>query len=182
MTISFRLAGPADAEPIRVLVERAYRDPDGAESWASEADLLTGPRTSLAEVSGLIAEPDSRFVLAEQAGALVGCALIQQRANSPCHASGTPEGEAYFGMFAIAPDVQGGGLGKAVLAEAEQQVRALWGAASMALTVINLRTELIGWYERRGYHWDGAREPFPFHQHSGALRTDFDLLVLRKQL
>jgi ribosomal protein S18 acetylase RimI-like enzyme len=175
-SLGFRLGEAADAPAIRALVERAYRGPEAGEGWASEADLLTGPRTSLAEVSELLADAESRFVLAERAGAIVGCALIQQHA----HVGSPAPGEAYFGMFAIAPDAQGDGLGKAVLAEAERQARALWGARSIALTVINLRTELIGWYERRGYVWDGAREPFPFHEHSGALRTDFDLVVMRK--
>jgi hypothetical protein len=52
----------------------------------------------------------------------------------------------------------------------------------MKLTVISLREPLIAWYERRGYVRTGAREPFPFATATGALRTDFDLIVLQKPL
>jgi ribosomal protein S18 acetylase RimI-like enzyme len=178
----FRLARADDVDAIVALVENAYRGEATAASWNSEAHLLRGPRTNREEVAGYLTDPESRFVLAEQAGRLVGCALIQRRANSLCHAGASPEGEAYFGMFAISPARQSGGLGKAVLAECERQARALWNAQAMVLTVISLREELIGWYERRGFVRTGARQPFPFTPTTGELRRDFDLVVLRKTL
>ena len=63
---------------------------------------------------------------------------------------------AYFGMFAIDPGIHGGGLGKLMIAEAERSVQSLWGANQMVMTVINLRTELIDWYKRRGYRLKGG--------------------------
>jgi hypothetical protein len=48
--------------------------------------------------------------------------------------------------------------------------------------VISLREKLIAWYERRGFVQTGEHEAFPFHEAKGALRTDFDLTVLRKPL
>ena len=85
-------------------------------------------------------------------------------------------------MFAVDPARQGTGLGKAVLEAAERTAQELWSATEVTLTVISLRDELIAWYERRGYARTGRHLPFPFHEASGALRTDFDLVEMRKEL
>jgi len=172
MGVEFRFARAEDASAVAALVERAYRGPESAAGWASEADILTGPRTSLAEVAALIARDECRFLLAEDADGLAACALLQDHG----------EGRAYFGMFAVAPDRQTGGFGKAVMAEAERTVVSLWRAHSLSLTVISIRDTLIAWYKRRGYALTGKTEPFPFHEHSGALRRDFHLVVMRKML
>ena len=171
LTIGFDFAVLADVPQVAALIERAYRGPEAAKGWTNESALLTGPRSSLAEVEELVRDPASRFVTAFSDSGLVGSALIQK------HGEG-----AYFGMFAIEPAAQGSGLGKAVMARCEAVARELWGAKFMELTVISLREQLIGWYERRGFLRTGEREPFPFATATGALRTDFDLVVLRKPL
>jgi len=170
--IHFRFAAGDDAGAVAALIERAYRGAEAAGGWANEADILTGPRSNVGEVTALIGRADSRFLLAEDAGVLAACALIQD------HGAGA----AYFGMFAVAPDRQAGGLGNAVVAEAEASARRLWDVRTMELTVINLRDTLIAWYARRGYALTGKTEPFPFGEHSGALRKDFHLVVMRKSL
>ena len=48
--------------------------------------------------------------------------------------------------------------------------------------MISLRHELIAWYQRRGFAPTGERNTFPFETATGALRTDFDLVVLQKPL
>jgi hypothetical protein len=70
--IAFRYAVAADVEAIHALVERVYRGPEARAGWTSEADLLSQPRTSLAEVAGLIADGDHRFVLGELLPMLLG--------------------------------------------------------------------------------------------------------------
>ena len=90
--------------------------------------------------------------------------------------------DGYFGMFSINPRLQNSGLGRALLEQAEQSVRDLWDVKVMTAVVIDLRHELLAWYERRGYTITDEREPFPFDEHSGALRTDFAFVKLRKQL
>lgn len=169
--IRFAFGAPQDVPRIAALIELAYRGPEAAKGWTNESMLLTGPRSSPAEVESLIRDGNSRFVLALEGERLVGCALVQLYADG-----------AYFGMFAIDPSTQGSGLGKAVLAQCEQAARELWGAAFLRLTVISLRDKLIDWYERRGFVQTGEREPFPFETATGALRTDFDLVVLQKPL
>ena len=79
---SYRYARQADAPALVTLIERAYRGPETAGSWASEAHLLKGPRTSLDEVLGLIAREDSRFLIAERDGKVAGCCLLQGLSQS----------------------------------------------------------------------------------------------------
>jgi ribosomal protein S18 acetylase RimI-like enzyme len=87
-------------------------------------------------------------------------------------------------MFAVSPALQGGGIGKTILAEAERQVRDRWGASRMEMTVLTQRADLIGWYERRGYARTGATEPFPYGDERFGLPRRPDLLfeVLAKAL
>ena len=166
---TYRYATASDGPVVRALIELAYRGPESAKGWASEADILAGPRTSQEEVDELIADPETRFLLAEQDGDIVGCVLIERHGD-----------DGYFGMFSIDPRVQTVGLGKALLARAEHSARDLWDSKGMTAVVISIRDNLIAWYERRGYELTGRTEPFPFHEHSGALRSDFHLVELRK--
>lgn len=167
----FDFATLADVPQLAALIERAYRGPEAAKGWTNEAEILTGPRSSPAEIEGLIRDRYARFVTARDADRIAACALVKRE-----------EDGAYFGMFAIDPDLQGAGLGKTMMTKCEEAVRFLWGSKSLRLTVISLRVKLIEWYERRGYVQTGEEEPFPFDTATGALRTDFHLTVLKKQL
>jgi ribosomal protein S18 acetylase RimI-like enzyme len=84
-------------------------------------------------------------------------------------------------MFAVSPALQGGGLGKLIIAEAERQAREAWGVKEMHMTVISVREDLIAWYERRGYRRTGRMTPFPYgdERFGIPLRDDlrFELLV-----
>lgn len=177
---TFRLARQADAPFLVDLIERAYRGPETAGSWTSEAHLLKGPRTSLSEVSALIAREDSRFLIAQLNGKITACCLLQGLNRADLDAGSV--NAAYFGMFALDPAAQGGGLGKLVIAEAERRIQDIWGCNEMVMTVINLRTELISWYERRGYRQTGATLLFPFSETSGETTRDFHLVEMRKRL
>ena len=148
---TFRLATSADVAAIVALVESAYRGDVSRKGWTTEADLLDGQRTDPAGVAELIAKPGSCMLLAERDGALLACANLEKR------------GEAgYFGMFSVRPDLQGAGIGRAVLAEAERLARDDWHCREMHMTVISVREELIAWYERRGYRRTGIHSPFPY--------------------
>lgn len=167
----FAFATPVDVPALAVLIERAYRGPEAAKGWTNESEILTGPRSSPAEIEGLIRDADTKFLVAFDGDRLVACALLKK------HGTG-----AYFGMFAIDPDTQGSGLGKLMMSRCDDAVRELWNANYLRLTVISLREKLIAWYERRGFIQTGEQEPFPFDTAPGALRTDFHLTVLQKAL
>jgi N-acetylglutamate synthase-like GNAT family acetyltransferase len=169
---TIRFADLDEAPQITALIERAYRGEESKAGWTSEADLLTGPRTSVDEIAAIMRDPLARFLVAEtEDGGIVGCALIRNE-----------QGSGYFGMFAVRPDLQGAGIGDQLIKAAEQHLRDLWQMPTVYMTVINIRHDLIPYYERRGYKRTGERKPFPFDIAPGATRTDFHLTVLRKKL
>jgi ribosomal protein S18 acetylase RimI-like enzyme len=167
----FTFATIADVPQLAALIERAYRGPEAAKGWTNESEILTGPRSSPDEIAGLIRDREARFVTARDGQRIAACALVKKEGAG-----------AYFGMFAIDPDLQGSGLGKLMMAHCEEAARVLWSSKSMRLTVISLRARLIELYERRGYVRTGESEAFPFDSATGALRTDFDLTVLKKKI
>jgi ribosomal protein S18 acetylase RimI-like enzyme len=166
----FRAAGAADIPAIVALVESAYRGDSGRRGWTTESELLDGRRTDVQAVGELVSRPGSCILLAESNGQLIASAHVERQGES-----------GYFGMFAVDPDQQGGGLGKAVLAEAERIAREQWQCRAMRMTVIEQRDELIAWYERRGYRRTGEYQPFPYgDERFGIPRRDdlrFEVLV-----
>jgi ribosomal protein S18 acetylase RimI-like enzyme len=170
--VEYRTAQPSDVPEIVTIVESAYRGESSRAGWTSEADYLDGQRADGTMVLDIIRDPDSRLLLAVDSDRIVGCCHLERH-----------EGYAYFGMFAVRPGEQGGGVGRAILEEAERQVRADWQAREMHMTVISVRHELVAWYERRGYARTGKTSPFPYgDDRFGEPRRDdlaFELLVKR---
>ncbi len=166
----FRAATLADVDDIVALVESAYRGTSSEVGWTTEAHLLDGQRTDPAGVREVINRREGRMLLASDAGTgeLVGCCQLERR----------PGGEGYFGMFAVRPGRQGGGVGRAVVAEAERIAVEEWGARIMTMTVLAPRLDLIGWYERLGYGRTGATAPFPYSDERYGLPKVADLVFV----
>ncbi|MEV6196314.1 GNAT family N-acetyltransferase [Streptomyces sp. NPDC051920] len=168
--LTFRDAVDSDVDALVALVESAYRGDSSRAGWTTEADILEGQRTDADAVRAIVAASDSRLLTVERDGTLVACCQLEHRGD-----------HAYFGMFAVSPALQGGGLGKVIIAEAERTVREVWGATEMHMTVISVRESLIAWYERRGYRRTGRMTPFPYgDERFGVPQRDdlrFELLV-----
>jgi GNAT superfamily N-acetyltransferase len=154
----------ADIDAIVALVESAYRGDASRQGWTTEADFLDGRRTGADDVIACLERTSSRIVLAESDGQLIACAHVAEA-----------DGAGYFGMFSVKPDLQGGGIGKRVLAECERIVRDEWHLPAMRMTVIDIRFELIAFYQRRGYHRTGITRPFPYGDARFGLPTRDDL-------
>lgn len=175
----FRDATPDDVDAIVALVTSAYRGDSSRNGWTTEADLLDGARIDPDLLRTDIARPRSRVLLAEAAPAdaappaLLACAHVAEN-----------EAAGYFGMFAVRPDLQGAGLGHRLLTEAERIAREDWGLPAMRMTVLDLRDELIAWYERRGYRRTGVHKPFPYGDARFGIpkRDDLRFEVLEKAL
>jgi GNAT superfamily N-acetyltransferase len=175
-SVEYRHATLDDVREIVALVESAYRGEASKAGWTTEADLLAGQRTDLEAVAAMVESADARVVLAIEAAtsAVLGCCQLERR----------PGALAYFGTFAVRPGVQGGGVGKQLLAEAERQAREDWAAHTMEMTVIAQRDDLIAWYLRRGYRLTGDTRPFPYgdERFGQPLRPDLHFVVLAKTL
>ncbi|UGB37150.1 GNAT family N-acetyltransferase [Frateuria soli] len=168
-----RTATEADIPAVVALVESAYRGDSGRRGWTTESDLLDGQRTDAADVAEAMSRPDSRILLLERDGRLLASCHLERQGRA-----------AYFGMFAVDPALQAGGLGKQLLGEAERLAREAWGCRCMEMTVIVQREELIAWYERRGYRRTGSYKPFPYGQERFGIprRDDLRFEVLTKEL
>ena len=161
-SLTIRTAVAEDVDVLLELIHSAYRGSGGRNGWTTEAELIAGPRTTRELLAADLADPAITLLVA---GAHEGCAAVTHRAGEPT---------ASFGMFAVRPGVQGSGLGKAVLAAAEEHARA-GGATTMEMCVIDRRPELIAWYERRGYTRTGETRPFPYGEPGVGSPHDADL-------
>lgn len=177
--LTFREATPDDVPALLPLIRTAYR---GTSGWTTEAAYLNDKRISPADLLAKITRPNGLVFIASHAdtGALISCCEVElQQPTTP-----NADPVAYFGLFAVDPARQGGGIGKQVLARAERYAREQWQAARMEMCVIWLREELIEFYVRRGYVRTGETKPFPYAEvfEGGALRDDLYFDVLRKEL
>ena len=157
------------------LVESAYRGDASRVGWTTEADLLDGQRTDAAAVADTITADTSVVLLSvDEGGTMTACCQVDRRGD----------GVAYFGMFAVRPQAQGSGIGGDLLTEAERYARVEFDASELEMTVIGQRSELIAWYERRGYRRTGETRPFPYGDERFGIprRDDLHFIVLTKTL
>lgn len=174
-SLTVERATAADAEAVVALVNSAYRGDSSRAGWTTEADLLGGQRTDADGIRDVVASDERRLLLHRAAdGALLACVLLERRPGDGC----------YLGMLTVRPDLQAAGIGRRLLAAAESYAAAGLGASYVEMTVIGVRTELIAWYERRGYARTGERRPFPYGDVRFGLprRPDLEFDVLRKAL
>lgn len=152
--LDFRRASADDVPALVALIESAYRGDASRGGWTTEADLLDGQRTDPEAVREVIDADDSVMLVAGPAtypGLIAACCHLEKRGSS-----------TYFGMFAVDPGLQAAGIGKAVLARAERFAREEWASTHLEMTVIRQRTDLIAFYERRGFTDTGELSPFPY--------------------
>lgn len=168
-----RRATLADVPALLALVTSAYRGDSSRRGWTTEADLIDGPRIDQALLRADVERPDSQVLILEDARGMLACAHVAIDAGS-----------GYFGMFAVRPDAQNAGIGRRVLAEAERIVRDDWRLDRMRMTVIDIRQELIDWYQRQGYRRTGIKKPFPYGdpRFGQPRRDDLRFEVLEKPL
>ena len=163
----------ADLPALHALVESAYRGDSARRGWTHEADMLGGQRTDEAGLAEVITDPQQHILLAEQDNALVGCVQLNAKGD----------GTAYLGLLAVDPALQASGIGAQLIAACETAARETFGATRMEMTVIDGRTELIAYYQRKGYALTGERRPFPMgDDRFGLPIRQLEFVVLEKSL
>ncbi len=165
-----------DHPAVVMIVNRAYRGPGDHRGWNSEVDLVSGDRITLAQLRRDLADsPQARLLVHRGAdGEVQACVRVEPE-------DGPEEGKNwYFGMLAIDPATQAGGLGKRILEAIDAHARER-GGRRLRITVINVREQLIAWYERRGFVRTGEVEPLP-EGIGKPLRDDMNFVVLAKDL
>ena len=142
-------AKPNQSCEISDLVNLTYR---GEIGWTKETQIIQGDRTRPHEIASAISNPDAHFFVVNQPHRLASCIYVAQEKDA-----------AYIGFFSIHPDLQGKGYGKHVLKQAETYARTKLGVNKYIMFVVSQRTELIAFYERRGYIRTGRVEAYPLH-------------------
>jgi GNAT superfamily N-acetyltransferase len=129
----FRTASGDDAASVARLINAAFE---------VERFFVDGDRTSPGEVRALMDK--GSFLLAEEGGALAGCIYLERRGD-----------RGYFGLLAVDPGRHGKGLGRSLVAAAEEHFRKA-GCDAIDIQVVDLRTELPPFYRRLGYTETGT--------------------------
>jgi GNAT superfamily N-acetyltransferase len=130
-----RRADAAEGEPIARLINAAFGPAEGF--------FVDGDRISTEEVRERF--ETGVFLVADD---YAGCVYVELRGD-----------RAYFGLLSVDPSRQGSGLGKKLVAAAEDYARR-HGCGFMDIWVVNLRTELPPMYGRLGYVLTGT-DPWP---------------------
>ena len=172
--VLIREATAADIPALHRLIESAYRGEASRAGWTTEADLLDGQRTDPDDLADILADPKQALLAAWRDERLLACILIADRG----------EGTGYFGMLSVDPTLQGGGLGRRMVAEAEAAMRRRFAALRVRISVFPQRETLIAWYERLGYRPTGETLPFPYGnpRFGLPLRDDLHFVVMERSL
>ena len=156
---------------LTLLINSAYRGETSKKGWTTEAHLLEGKRTDDEEMTEILLNPKNTILKYTENDQIIGSVLLVEK-----------EHQLYLGMLTVSPELQNSGIGKKMLAEAENQAKAL-GLSSIVMTVISVREELIAWYKRHGYVDTGEREAFPESEiHVTISDEPLEFIFLQKRL
>ena len=134
--MTVRHANLAEAHAIVGVINAAFNP--------AERFFIDGDRIDLPQVQGFFDR--GLFLVTDD---LSGCVYIELRGD-----------RAYFGLLSVDPTRQGGGIGKRLVAAAEEYAQS-HGCRHMDLRVVNLRTELPPFYRSLGYAETGTEEFHP---------------------
>jgi GNAT superfamily N-acetyltransferase len=167
--MSITKATLADVPELNILINSAYRGEESKKGWTTEADLIGGIRIDEPMlVEYLNNEAITILKYTNNEGYITGSVYLEVK--NP---------KLYLGMFSVSPVLQGNGVGRALLGEAEVIARQL-NCHTITMTVISTRKELISWYERRGYTFTGEIQPFNNHGRFGDPKQLIELIVMEK--
>jgi predicted N-acetyltransferase YhbS len=133
MSMEIRFAEESDLPALTALINHAFK----VEAFFIVRDRLI-PEEALEYFR------KGRFLLAEEDGVLTGVVYVELRGE-----------RSYLGLLSVNPELQKTGLGRRLMAAAEEFAREM-GSHHMDLTVVNLRTELPPFYRKLGYTENGT--------------------------
>lgn len=109
--------------------------------------FIEGTRTDANQLGALMQKGE--FLLARDAETIVASIYTELRGD-----------RGYFGMLAVDPSQQGQGLGRMMVAAAEEKFRAS-GRRYVDISVLSPRLELFPFYRKLGYSETGISKDYP---------------------
>lgn len=169
--MSIKSATVADVPQLNVLVNSAYRGEESKKGWTTEADLLGGIRINEETLTKYFSnEAIDILKYTDENEQILGSVYLEVKGS-----------QLYLGMFSVSPVLQGKGIGKALLAAAEIHAKKL-NCDKITMSVIRNRTELIEWYERRGYVFTGEIQPFEGEGLFGEIKQPIEFIIMEKMV
>jgi ribosomal protein S18 acetylase RimI-like enzyme len=161
-----------DVTALNLLINSAYRGESSKAGWTTEADILGGQRTDEEDLKTIISKEDCTVLkYTNDAGELISCVRLEKH-----------DSKMYLGMLTVSPVLQGGGIGKQMMAASEKLAKQE-NCIAVYMQVIKGRDELIAWYERQGYSNTGERKPFPMSDpRFGIPKKGLEFIIMQKGL
>lgn len=157
-----REATVEDVPEVLAVINRAY---------VVEAPFIKGDRATAADIRDTIAAANSAYLLAldspDAGSRIIGALKIDLKG-----------GRAHIGPVAVEPSRQGMGVGKALIAAAEERARER-GIAHLDLCVMSFRPTLPGFYESLGFEMTGTA---PYEDCCGRLVGEAHRILMSKPL
>ena len=162
-------ARKTDITELNILVNSAYRGESSKKGWTTEEHLLGGIRTDEEGLIQTFENKDITILKYTENDKIIGTVSLEKQGK-----------KLYLGMLTVSPELQGGGVGKQLLKAAEVFAQEE-NIPIIVMTVISVRAELIGWYERHGYVQTGETKPFPMDDPNFGQPKEFlEFVVLEK--
>lgn len=169
MSETILLADSSQSAAIAALVNKAYRPDASSRGWTHESDLVAGDRTSPAQVAQEMG-PRSPVLVALRQGEIVACVQVTH-----------DESDCWIGMLATMPSEQNSGMGKKMLMAAEAFAVEHFTPNRLMMSVLSSRSELLSFYQRRGYQLTGRTTAYPIEAGVGIpLVNELQVLELCK--
>ena len=138
-------------------------------SWTTEKAFVDGTRITNKQLSEDLSRSNFKLFVGEnEQGLLVACIGLSFNHNS-----------VEIGTFAIDSSVQNLGYGKQMLnyvAQSCSEVR------DLIMYVLDVRSELIAYYQRRGYQITGHTAPYPVNANVGQPLVPIQLIEMKKAI
>lgn len=164
------LATKKDLKELVPLINSAYRGEASKKGWTTEAHLLEGDlRTDITALTTLLNNPEAVMLKYTNPDNLItGCVYLEKMNRG-----------LYLGMLTVSPLQQDKGIGKQLLSATEVYAKEK-KCTGIFMSVIPLRTELIAWYERNGYHNTREKKPFPTDNRYGIPTQPLEFIIMEK--
>ena len=170
MSLNIRTAKNDDVAQLVELINLAYRA-QSDRSWTTEKKFVDGTRITNEQLSEDLNRSNFKLFVGEnEQGLLVACIGLSLDHNS-----------VEIGTFAIDSLVQNLGYGKQMLNYVEAYVaQSCLEVRDLIMYVLDVRSELIAYYQRRGYQITGHIEPYPVNANVGQPLVPIQLIEMKK--